>query len=430
MQWWCAATGVPWTWRWQAYPGVWIFALALAGAYRLLRKRFPEADRPTFRAWMYGLGVGALWVALDWPVGALGAGYMASAHMVQFLLIALVAPPLLLLGLPRGLFSALGRSRLLPPVRFLTHPITAVLIFVSLMAWTHWPPVVDTLMVSQLGSFFLDLVWLVSGLVFWWPVVAPVPERSWMGDPAKVGYLIVATLVNTGVFAYLTFSPLPLYATYELAPPVTGLSTRDDQLLAGLLMKMGGAVVFWTAITIIFFSWYRRSESRGGAGGGVAALLALALVAGCADAPAGEADAVREEAVWEEAGPLLISTAVVGAPPVPDRAALYLRIRNPGSEPVTLAAVEVEGAAHAHFHETSMDGGVMRMNALESLEIPAGGERRLAPGGLHVMLMDVGRGMTPGDTVEVRLHLAGTDAPLVLPARVVPLEELEELFGG
>ena len=32
MQWWCAAQGVPWRWAWQAYPGVWLFALALVGA--------------------------------------------------------------------------------------------------------------------------------------------------------------------------------------------------------------------------------------------------------------------------------------------------------------------------------------------------------------------------------------------------------------
>ena len=91
---------------------------------------------------------------------------------------------------------------------------------------------------------------------------APEPARAWLQEPAKVGYLIVATLVNTGVFAYLTFSPLPLYATYELAPPISALSTRDDQLLAGLFMKMGGAVILWTAISILFFRWFRKSEAE------------------------------------------------------------------------------------------------------------------------------------------------------------------------
>ena len=75
-----------------------------------------------------------------------------------------------------------------------------------------------------------------------------------------MGYLIVATLVNTGVFAYLTYSELPVYAIYELAPPIPGITTRTDQTLAGLLMKMGGAVVFWTWITVLFFQWSKAGE--------------------------------------------------------------------------------------------------------------------------------------------------------------------------
>ena len=435
IQWWCAASGVPWTWEWQAYPGVWLFALALVGLYRGLRKRFPESDRPEFRAWMFGLGVAALWIALDWPVGALGAGYLASVHMVQYLLIALVAPPLLLLGLPRGLYAALGRSRILPVARFLTHPISAIIVFVALMAWTHWAVVVDTLMVTQLGSFVLDLVWLISGLVFWWPVVAPVPERSWMGDPAKVGYLIVATLVNTGVFAYLTFSPLPLYATYELAPPVTGLSTRDDQLLAGLLMKMGGAVVFWTAITIIFFGWYRRSESRERAGAGVITLLLLTLVTGCGEtAPGREPTEERSEGApapaWVDAAPLQVASPVVGAPPVPDRAALYLRIRNPGTTQATIVGVDAQGVGTSQLHRTTTDGGVMRMSPLEAVELAPGEERLLAPGGLHVMLLDLERPLVPGDTVAVRFLLSGGAGTVPFAARVVALDELERHLGG
>ena len=205
------------------------------------------------------VGLLVLWIALDWPVGALGGGYLASVHMVQFLLIALVAPPFLLLALPATTARRLVvRSGPILPI--LTKPLVAMAVFVTLMAWTHWPVVVDSMMASQTGSFFLDLIWLFSGLVFWWPVVVPYPYRSWFGHPAKMGYLIVATLVNTGVFVFLTYSELPVYATYELAPPIPGITARTDQTLAGLLMKMGGAVVFWAWITVLFFQWSRSSE--------------------------------------------------------------------------------------------------------------------------------------------------------------------------
>jgi cytochrome c oxidase assembly factor CtaG len=75
-----------------------------------------------------------------------------------------------------------------------------------------------------------------------------------------MGHLVAATIVNTGVFAFLAFSRLPVYEVYELAPPVSGLSARDDQLLAGLLMKIGGAPILWTAISILFFRWYREQQ--------------------------------------------------------------------------------------------------------------------------------------------------------------------------
>ncbi|HSR41165.1 MAG TPA: cytochrome c oxidase assembly protein [Longimicrobiales bacterium] len=269
MQWWCAAQGIPWEWSWRPYPGVWLFVALLAGAYGLGGGWGEEV--PPRRRLAFGSGLLVLWAALDWPVGALGAGYLASVHMVQFLLIALVAPPLLLLGVAplvdRG-GGERGDGRPAPwtsrAARFVTHPLVTLSAFTVLLAVTHWPPVVDGLMASQPGSFALDVTWLGAGLLFWWPVVMAVPERGWFQDPARMGYLVAGTIVNTGVFAFLTFSELPVYATYELAPPVAGFSARDDQLLAGLLMKMGGAAVLWTAVTILFFRWFVRQEREDG----------------------------------------------------------------------------------------------------------------------------------------------------------------------
>lgn len=437
MQWWCVAEAVPWNWQWRAYPGVWLFVLMLAGLYRLARGRWPEEDRTRFRGWMFGLGLAALWIALDWPVGALGAGYLASVHMIQYLLIALIAPPLVLIGLPRGLFRSLADSRLRPVLTVVTHPIPAIAIFVSVMAWTHWPPVVDTLMVTQWGSFLLDLLWLISGTVFWWPVAAPEPARRWLQEPAKVGYLILATLVNTGVFAYLTFSPLPLYATYELAPPISALSTRDDQLLAGLFMKMGGAVILWTAISILFFRWFRTSEAedRGGRRQTLSALLILFL-AGCGvGEPAPEVSGADSEAAlpaarWVSAGPLEVAGPVIGEPPAPERAALYLRIRNPGASPVRVEGVRIEGVGRADFHETRLEEGIMRMTPVGELEIPPGGTVELRPGGLHVMLSQVERSLVPGDTVEVHFVLAGGGQAVTIRAPVIPLDLLEARLEG
>ena len=262
MTWWCSARGTTWEWTWQPYPGVWLFIGLLAAAYLVAARRM--GARPVDgrrRAAFFG-GLFVLWLALDWPIGALGAGYLASVHMAQFLMIALLAPPLMLLGLPRTAYARLAeKRRILAVLRFITHPLVALAVFAVVVYWTHLPGVVDALMVTQAGSFLLDLAWLVGGFVFWWPVVAPVPERPGFPHALKMGYLFLATVLNTLPYAFLTFGDLPFYGLYELAPPVSGITTRQDQQIAGLLMKMGGGVILWTAITILFFRWFQREEA-------------------------------------------------------------------------------------------------------------------------------------------------------------------------
>jgi len=244
---------------------VWLFVAGLVVAFFRLERRsvdegLSDASSSAWRRTAFRVGTGALWLILDWPIGAIGAGYLASVHMVQFLVLSLIAPPLLLLSIRERDYRAIARRLPEGPFRAVTHPLVTLATFTIVLAVTHWPPVVDTLMPSQAGNMLLDLMWLATGLLFWWPIVAPVPVRPGWGYATKMGYLIAATLVNTGTFAYLTFTALPLYATYELAPPFPGISTRDDQTLAGLLMKVGGAAILWTAITILFARWYRESE--------------------------------------------------------------------------------------------------------------------------------------------------------------------------
>jgi len=258
MQWWCAAQDVDWSWAWRPYPGVWLFIAALAATYWVLRRAAGGEDG---RRWVWMLGVLTLWIALDWPVGALGGGYLASLHMVQFLMIAYIASPLLLAGAPRGAFERLGGTRfgrtVLPT---LTHPLAALFIFNLIVALTHLPAPTDWLMASQLGSFALDMIWLGAGLLFWWPVCAPVPERRWMAPPVKVGYLGVQIIAGTPIFAYIAFAELPLYAVYELAPRVHGISARSDQQAAGMLMKVVGMPIMIVASAIIFLRWSREAE--------------------------------------------------------------------------------------------------------------------------------------------------------------------------
>jgi putative membrane protein len=264
MQWWCSAQGVAWDWSWQAYPGVWIFILLVAAGYRKILRATPVAAGEPGRGKRiaaFASGLFFLWLALDWPIGALGAGYLASAHMVQFLLLAFIAPPLILYGIPPAAFEPLRQHPLaMGSLRALTQPLIALLVFNGLIIVTHLPSVTDAMMASQLGSLIIDLTWIIAAFIFWWPIMAPLPERRWFQPLSNVGYIGAQLILGKPVFVYLTFAEYPVYATYELAPRVHGFAAAADQQLAGLLMETAGALILFAATSIVFLSWGAREQ--------------------------------------------------------------------------------------------------------------------------------------------------------------------------
>lgn len=250
--WWCSFTGQPWTWSWQAYPGAWLFVGASIGAYWFIVRRSGGDG-----SWaIFGTGLAAAWIALDWPIGALGAGYLLSVHQLQYVLLVMIAAPLILLGSPAGAFrTMLGRTYLRPLLTFVGKPLPAILLCNAIVVLTHFPAVVDGAMTSQIGSFLLDMAWLLAGFVLWWPVVQPVPEHQSLSYPARFVYLLVATLVPGLPSAFFFFARFPIYRTYELAPPMA-LATMDDQFIGGIVMKLGSFVIILIALSILFYRWH------------------------------------------------------------------------------------------------------------------------------------------------------------------------------
>jgi cytochrome c oxidase assembly factor CtaG len=261
MTWWCSARGGPWDWSWQAYPGVWLLVALLAGFYLWQRARLPAEADTGHRGLAFTAGLVVLWGAADWPLGPLGAGYLVSVHAGQYLLLSMVVPPLLLYGLPPAMLrSWLERPRLYGLARVLTRPLVAFAIFNVVLVATHLPAVVDTVKVTQFGSFAVDMAWLGAGILFWWQVLGPLPEFAPMSYPGRIVFLLANVFIPTVPAAFLTFADYPIYAVYELAPRASGLTAVQDQQLAGLTMKIvGGLWIFGTA-SVLFFRWYRTEE--------------------------------------------------------------------------------------------------------------------------------------------------------------------------
>ena len=275
VQWWCSAQDLPWTWSWRAYPGVWLFVLAVAAAYfgpQLRARGTDDRDAPRRAAGV--AGVLTVWIALDWPVGALGGGYLASLHMVQYILLALVAPPLLVAGMPPATLAAIerrGPARRL--VATLTHPVAAAVLFVATFLGTHAPRIADGLMATQAGAFALDFLWLGTGVLFWWPLVGVPPGRRPLAPIGRIGTLIAGAVPHTPIAMWMILASYPLYGTFELAPRVYGFDARADQQLAGGIMLLAGGLYVLTMLSVIFLRWQGTGEERhrGTAGAGVGA---------------------------------------------------------------------------------------------------------------------------------------------------------------
>jgi putative membrane protein len=249
--------GRTWGWGWRPYPG--FFLLVVIGLYLLAlrgesaRRSAARLERPAWHARAGITGLVLVWLALDWPLGALGAGYLSSVHSAQFLLLTFIAPPLLLLGLgPRP--AAAGSERRRSPVPGI---IVAALLFNVVVIGSHMPRVVDALMPSQAGAFVIDVAWLGAGLIFWRPVL--LTSRPFH-PLARIGYIFWGTLAHTGIGVYFLLSDLPVYRIFELAPPIPGLDPMEDQQLAGGIMELVGMFIIFGAVSLVALRWMQREN--------------------------------------------------------------------------------------------------------------------------------------------------------------------------
>lgn len=270
--WWCAAQTGPWTWAPQAYPGIWLFQLGLLGLYvwALLRvgpSRVAPGEPVATRAQVgwFLLGWVLLWITLDWPLGPLAAGYLLSAHMVQYVLIIWFAAPLLESGLPSWMRSDLLASRALAPLGWIAaRPFRAFLLFNVVLVLTHVPYVADTLKPLQFGSMAIDLLWVGSAFLFWLSTSpAREPQRPEVAYGRQFLYVMGIKVIPILLGAFLVLADFPLYRTFELAArAIEDVPALNDQVFAGWLMWMGTTPLLIYRLARAFFTWHALEESR------------------------------------------------------------------------------------------------------------------------------------------------------------------------
>ena len=136
----------------------------------------------------------------------------------------------------------------------------------------------------------------------------------------------------------------------------------------------------------------------------------LLLVVGCGQEHTGD--------------PIVVRDAWIREPPPRSPAAGYLVIENRGGEPVELVAVATEAAEQTEIHVMEYKNDRMTMRRVAGLQVPAGGEVALKPGGTHLMLMELRQLLRDGDEVELVLRFGdGTERRIQVPVRKKGLYE-------
>ena len=262
-----------WTaWNWD--PVVWLVVIVPAIAYLELWRRAGRRDSAA-RWWLryFLAGTVALAVALLSPIDAMGAS-LASAHMVQHLLLATVAAPLLVLGvrwrvLVAGLPPAVRRRTF--PWRtttagrvgraVLAHPVAASLPFVAALWVWHAEGPYEAALANPYVHGFEHACFLATALLSWAALLVP-PRRRTAAPGMAVLVLFGLATVSGLLGVLLTFAPTPWYPTYADTTEVWGLTPLEDQQLAGVIMWVPGGGAYLVAALVLVGLWLRGPSAR------------------------------------------------------------------------------------------------------------------------------------------------------------------------
>jgi cytochrome c oxidase assembly factor CtaG len=191
--------------------------------------------------------------------------------MLQHFLLILVVPPLLLLGIPPRIAErALRWEPASRAERVVGQPVLAWLLGIGTLWVWHTPALYDVALGNKGLHVVQHLGFLVTSTIFWWVVIAPVPERRRLNLLGTTAYLLVASLASSLLGIIVTFAPPGLYPPYlhpAGAPGIValirqgwGFSAADDQQVGGLLMWVGNSPVYVVACLAALARWYREPE--------------------------------------------------------------------------------------------------------------------------------------------------------------------------
>jgi cytochrome c oxidase assembly factor CtaG len=232
---------------------------------------------PWWRTGSWILGCLTLFFATG--TGLNGYGMVVfSVHMAQHMVLSMVSPIFLLCGspitlalrsLPRGKGTAgVPRALLLELLhsrfaRFLSHPAFTVPLFLVSLYGVYFTPIFDDLMANPLGHQFMLAHFLVTGLLFFGPILGQDPWPRTVGYPGRMLELLIPVPFHAFFGVSIMMADSLVVQTFAHPPAGWGIDALGDQGSAGAIAWSFAELPTVIVLAVVFFSWASSDERRG-----------------------------------------------------------------------------------------------------------------------------------------------------------------------
>jgi cytochrome c oxidase assembly factor CtaG len=258
--------------QWQAVPVVTVSVIALAALYLWgvvrVARRHPSRRWPLWRAGVFLAGLAVVVVALQSGIGTYD-DVLFWDHMIQHLLLIMVAPPLLIIGQPITLLLHASRNPLhtwvkriirSPVASFLTWPVFGFAAYAAAIVVLHLTAVANLIAQNRAAHDAEHIVFLVVGYLFFLPIIGSEPIRWRLSYPAKLILLFLIMPVDTFTGLILGYGNrgtpgLPSGPRPPWAEPATA-----DLHAGGAVMWVAGDAIMFSLMLVVFLLW--STDSR------------------------------------------------------------------------------------------------------------------------------------------------------------------------
>ena len=259
--------------RWEFAPAV-TAAVIVAGALylwgaRRVARRHPARPWPWWRTSLFLAGLAVVVLATQSGIGAYDE-VLFWDHMIQHLMLIMIAPPLLVAGQPFTLLLHASRNPLHTwakrvmrsrAVSFLTWPPFGLAAYVVTVVGTHLTALTSLIQANPVLHNAEHVLYLAVGYLFFLPILGREPIRWRLSYPIRILVLVLAMPVDTFTGLVLGYAGR-WFATGSTGPrPPGSPGTVEDVHWAGATMWIAGDAIMLAFIMLVVLMWSRDDRT-------------------------------------------------------------------------------------------------------------------------------------------------------------------------